>query len=678
MNSALTDQSEFNIIFAGFGASACLTLLELDRTGWLKGKRLAIIEPDRKEHNDRTFCFWAPSDSEIVQRFSKIISKDWKKVDFNGNVQDISPGQYGHIRGIDLYQHTRQMLANHDVTWLSDSVTEILPAEVGVVCRGHKVDTAGQWCFDSRPLPPWTPEFPDVAILQSFYGWRVRLTGTTVNPEAATMMDFDIDQHHFTQFMYRLPFHKDELLVELTRFGAEVIEPAYGGRILTEYLSERYGEYEILETETGVIPMEHGRAYPEPVNHRHIPLGTRAGLVKASTGYAFKRMFAGAQACAARLSNSETKKPTAKANWRFGFYDHLLLLILKLWPSRGREVFNRLITAVPAQDIMRFLDEQSGLRQEIRIFSKLPISLFIRAVLVREWMIWRKQPSELVLFASVAVASVLYFSFPTAAVWIIYPVLIAGLVVIGLPHGALDDMLEYRGGIRRIRPGFVFKYLAQGSVMLAFWWLWSPAALWIFLIYSAWHFGQADQEETETGNYQHRQTHIAAALLRGTIVLSVILLSHIPELNGILKELHVPEISGYWSGLVWPMLGAGVLASVIIRERKTLIGLLSLALTIPLPLLAAFGFYFIFQHSWRGWRHIRAKLGKTDMELFQIALPFHLAAWLLLGLLYFFNPTTYGETFGFGRIGLFFVFLSSLSFPHVLAMHRFYRASAQP
>jgi len=90
-------------------------------------------------------------------------------------------------------------------------------------------------------------------------------------------------------------------------------------------------------------------------------------------------------------------------------------------------------------------------------------------------------------------------------------------------------------------------------------------------------------------------------------------------------------------------------------------------------LLMAFGIYFIFQHSLRGWQHIRIKFNKSNLELFLSALPFHIGAWIMLGLMYWFLQSWPPDGSGFGLIGIFFVFLSSLSFPHVLAMNSFYR-----
>ena len=43
--------------FVGFGAANCLFILRLIDQNLLEDKTIAIIEPDSKTKNDRTFCF---------------------------------------------------------------------------------------------------------------------------------------------------------------------------------------------------------------------------------------------------------------------------------------------------------------------------------------------------------------------------------------------------------------------------------------------------------------------------------------------------------------------------------------------------------------------------------------------------------------------------------------------
>jgi len=100
-----------------------------------------------------------------------------------------------------------------------------------------------------------------------------------------------------------------------------------------------------------------------------LKIGTAAGQVKASTGYAFTRMHQDAKNI---VSNSNRKRPG-----RFRFYDRLLLSIIKTDTKQFPEVMKRLFHSVPMPQILTFLDEKSTLIQEIQIFCRLPICLFL-------------------------------------------------------------------------------------------------------------------------------------------------------------------------------------------------------------------------------------------------------------------------------------------------------------
>ena len=666
--SRSTPSARYHAVFAGFGAASCILLHELHHSGWLRGKQIAIIEPSEKKTNDRTFCFWAAPDSELVQRFSPVISHSWDKVAFNGTVASISPLYYHHIRGIDLYDYTRDLLNDHQVDWYHESVLETQSIIHGALIRCSEKTLVADVCFDSRTKEVSKLNFPEVALHQSFLGYKVKLRHAAPDAGYATLMDFDFEQNGFTQFIYRLPYEPDYMLVELTRFGEEKIDPGIAAPKLEDYIRTQYGEYEILEKEYGCIPMIYSeqKYEDEPCI---ISLGTRAGKVKPSTGYAFRNMFDHACEISAALNQGKTVLNN-QTSMRFHFYDHLLLIILQKWPQEGRRIFNQLLSSVPAKRVLTFLNEQTSIGEEISIFSKLPVPLFLKALMMKEWSTQVKHRTEWMVAAGTLVAAGIGSFFPDIRDVLVWPILIIGLIMIGIPHGAVDDMLEKNGMTRRIDLRFISLYLFQSAVMIGWWWIHPPTALIAFLGYSAWHFGQADVIESDIES----KTLLSQAnlLFHGAGTLGIILLSHIPELNPILTQLRVPVISVNWQSISFFLLGLLVLQSILLRSRKLFIGYLTLAISSQLPLLMAFGIYFIFQHSLRGWKHLRTRLQKTNFELYQSALPFHLGAWLMLGLMYWLlRSTPTGDT-GFGLVGIFFIFLSSLSFPHVLAMHKFY------
>ena len=85
-------------------------------------------------------------------------------------------------------------------------------------------------------------------------------------------------------------------------------------------------------------------------------------------------------------------------------------------------------------------------------------------------------------------------------------------------------------------------------------------------------------------------------------------------------------------------------------------------------LLLTFGLYFIFQHSRIGWMHLKNELNQSHLEMFKNALPFNIGAiFLYIIAIYYFNLAPEKS------IAYFFIFLSAISFPHVICMHLFYK-----
>jgi hypothetical protein len=97
-----------------------------------------------------------------------------------------------------------------------------------------------------------------------------------------------------------------------------------------------------------------------------------------------------------------------------------------------------------------------------------------------------------------------------------------------------------------------------------------------------------------------------------------------------------------------------------------------LAVGTQLPLPAAFGLYFLGQHSLNGWFHLRKGLNAGNASLFKKAFPFTAGAFLLLGALLYCMEDGLLTAFQESWLTGFFIFISCISLPHVIAMHRFY------
>jgi hypothetical protein len=90
-------------------------------------------------------------------------------------------------------------------------------------------------------------------------------------------------------------------------------------------------------------------------------------------------------------------------------------------------------------------------------------------------------------------------------------------------------------------------------------------------------------------------------------------------------------------------------------------------LSIQLSLIQAFGIYFIFNHSLLGWSHLKNHFKVNSIQLWKKAALFSFGAYAIFFLLYWILNEDFGN-----YVGTFFIFLSAISFPHVIRMNKFY------
>ena len=210
---------------------------------------------------------------------------------------------------------------------------------------------------------------------------------------------------------------------------------------------------------------------------------------------------------------------------------------------------------------------------------------------------------------------------------------------------------------------YVLMYLGLGALILGVFSLSPWGGLLLFLGYSMWHFGEADFAHWRLGRS-------GMALLWGCYVLGSILGSHLHETVLILREMKVTvpfDLDAFSSFGMWWILIGGAFFIGWKRNRFMITSVLSLLILSFLPLIPAFAVFFIFQHSFHGWKKLQELNSDSDMQRWIQALPFTLGACLLFGLNAYFAPFTWGQVF---------IFLAALSFPHVVLMATLYRKSS--
>jgi Brp/Blh family beta-carotene 15,15'-monooxygenase len=206
----------------------------------------------------------------------------------------------------------------------------------------------------------------------------------------------------------------------------------------------------------------------------------------------------------------------------------------------------------------------------------------------------------------------------TSALWphetaaVLGPLLLVGLVSLGVAHGACDQLVlpAYRPGRRRGWPyllRFASGYLGLAAAVGLVWWRWPGVGVGLFFGFTVWHWGSADAPA-----HQRPGVWVVHSILRGALLLAVPTwwwpVETVDHVNGLLQLMgSTPLATPSWSSLL-PAVVAGHLGlwgyfayhqefSRSYRDAGE-VGLLT-GLLMALPPLQALGIYFVFWHSWQ-------------------------------------------------------------------------------
>jgi lycopene beta-cyclase len=194
-------------------------------------------------------------------------------------------------------------------------------------------------------------------------------------------MDFRVSQKHGTAFTYILPFSETKALVEYTLLTRHLLTSEEYDRQLKNYISTHVTghDYRVREEEYGVIPMTNEKFtfYKNGIYQ----IGAAGGQTKASSGYTFQFIQKQSAAIIDQLQKGLSLEALPGTAGRFRFYDNTLLHILYYGLLPGPIVFTELFKKNKPQQVLRFLDNETTLKEELGIISTLPKWPFIKAAL---------------------------------------------------------------------------------------------------------------------------------------------------------------------------------------------------------------------------------------------------------------------------------------------------------
>jgi lycopene beta-cyclase len=178
-----------------------------------------------------------------------------------------------------------------------------------------------------------------------------------------------------------LPFSETEALVEYTLFSKYLIPDSEYDENLKNYIDNTLTikEYEIKETEFGIIPMT-DYSFPRKQGNRIMHIGLGGGRAKPSTGYAFLRIQQDAAQIVKSLEKTQQpffKNKTAK---QFEIYDALILNIMNRKGESIKEIFTALFKNNPIERVLAFLNEKTNFFTDFLIMTSVPPRPFLTSI----------------------------------------------------------------------------------------------------------------------------------------------------------------------------------------------------------------------------------------------------------------------------------------------------------
>lgn len=264
------------------------------------------------------------------------------------------------------------------------------------------------------------------------------------------------------------------------------------------------------------------------------------------------------------------------------------------------------------------------------------------------------------------------------------------ILVIGMPHGALDHIIAFKAfdQPKNLKNQAIFYGSYLGIMLLygIFWILFPFTGFMIFLLMTLYHFGQADAERFAFDGWAKHGLLYA----RGITVVGLILFSSDPyysssiieEVTGFSIAAHVfqfiqPALLSLILAMVYP-----VLYTIIVGfKNKALLGsLFSLdAITVPLLFyycdpIFAFSVYF---GCWHAFNHTKTMLNYLENHGMEVSFGwFYKNTFLYSVISYAGLIALYFVLQAFGNeellVALLFILISVLTLPHMFVVEKMY------
>jgi lycopene beta-cyclase len=364
---------DYDCVIVGGGVSGMTLANRLSEEARETSRILVVDKDDDPDYN---ISFWL----DRQPPFGPIMQKSWSRIEVrHGERRTVCP-----LSAYRLYAFWRDdfdaylqadLAARPDVQLMDAAVTRIVDEGDSALVHTSTDTIRASWAFDSRSSVRSIREGDPTLLLMQGLAVEVETKRPIFDPNTATLFDFVLTTPTF-DFMYVLPYSETYALVNVafvTPHETSVTKQACRDTIDT-YLRERLGcdDYEIVKHCYGRLPLATNYPTRRPES-RIVPIGVRAGMMKACTSYAFTRILNDAQRLSEALRDTGVPFYEEDRSWFYERSDKSTARVFQREPELAQEVMFAMFSPDKGDMALRFLDEQLSLRDHGELFRHVPL-----------------------------------------------------------------------------------------------------------------------------------------------------------------------------------------------------------------------------------------------------------------------------------------------------------------
>lgn len=323
---------------------------------------VVISEARTGYRNDRTFSFWFDDSQRALLQPEYEYASWCLSLQSEAIQHDGQQLKYGIRTAASVYQQALDAISKHPQITIQQQRLQSKPEAEHV--------------FDSRP-----PALTDFRLIQSFVGTEILLPQEH-QLSAVQLMENLTTTANGIEFRYVLPLGAHKLLVEHTEFTRQAGDFDNLRAHNITWLEQSFGpQYQIIREEQAHIPM----GIKTSQQHWGIPLGARAGMTRAATGYGYATIM---QWChqAARSLVIDNQCVAYKTSALFAYMDALFLNLIQQRPDTIPSILMQLARGLDADSFASFM-MRTRLADALRVIYHAPSKPFTYALLGKyQWI----------------------------------------------------------------------------------------------------------------------------------------------------------------------------------------------------------------------------------------------------------------------------------------------------